>query len=147
VDALKVDELVSSLQTYEPTLPQSKKKHWALRSSRKEKEVVEYFDEKVLSMLTRKFCRHLRTSKGSNRISSANSSKCDSREVTCGKSSRPRRDKNTNGVQYFECHNFGHIRTMYLEKSKGNAMNACLNDEFESDHNIVASDHNIIQGL
>jgi hypothetical protein len=75
VDALKVDELVGSLQTYEPTLPQSKKKHLALRSSRKEKEVVvEYFDKKVLSLSTRKFCRHLKTSKGSNRISSANSS-------------------------------------------------------------------------
>jgi hypothetical protein len=38
----------------------------------------------------------------------------------------------------------GHIRTMYLEKSKGNAMNACLSDEFESDHSKDSKGKNVI---
>lgn len=67
---MRVDELVDSLQTYESALPQPKKKNLALRSSKKNKEVVveshnkDSFDYEVMSLFTRKFRRHLKHSKG-----------------------------------------------------------------------------------
>jgi hypothetical protein len=45
VDAMKVEDLVGSFQTYELSLTQPKKKNLALRSSHKEKVVVKLYDE------------------------------------------------------------------------------------------------------
>lgn len=96
VDSLRVDELVGSLQTYKSTLPQPKKKNSSLRFSKKDNMVaIESFDadssnSEVMSLLTRKFPRYFKTSKGSGRTFSADSSKSDSRRATRDKSFRPR---------------------------------------------------------
>jgi hypothetical protein len=44
---------------------------------------------------------------------------------------RPKKDKNTRGIQCLECSGYGHIRTKCpnLKHSKGQAMNASLSDE------------------
>lgn len=85
-DSIRVDDLVASLQTYESRiLWLKKKKSLALRSSKKDKEVVgesfdmESSDSEIMSLLTNNFHKFLKSSKRSSKIFSDVLSKGDSR--------------------------------------------------------------------
>jgi predicted SPOUT superfamily RNA methylase MTH1 len=90
LDVMIVEDLVGSLQTYELSLPQSKKKNLALRSSRK--NVVESFNEdysnfEEVAMLAKKLRKFFEFRKGTSKNLSLDLSKGDSQ------GSHPRKER------------------------------------------------------
>jgi len=70
LDSMEVEELIGSLQNYELSLPQPKKKHLDLKTSKK--KVVDSSDEdstnfKEMASLAKKFRKFLRFRKGTNK--------------------------------------------------------------------------------
>jgi hypothetical protein len=127
---------VGSLHTYDSRFSQPKK-NLALTSSKKDKKVVgvesseeDSSDSEVMSMLTRKFHRHLKNSKGSSRTFSLEFFKSSSCGGTLVKNSRDGKDKKSLGVQCFNYLGYGHVSADYcnLNNSKDNAMDASLSD-------------------
>jgi hypothetical protein len=113
IDTINIEELVGSLQTYELSLPQPKKKILALRSSKK--KVVgssndNSSDEEAATLLAKKFSGFLKFNKGFSKSPKLDVAKGDSQGSTQGKRDNPKKDKNTCGVQCFEYSGFGHIR-------------------------------------
>jgi hypothetical protein len=87
-----------------------------------------------MSLLTRNFHKFLKSSKKYSRTSSIVPTKRDSHGNSRGKYTKDKKDKNNRGIQYYECLGYGHVRVDCgnLKNSKGNAMNASVNDESES---------------
>lgn len=124
---------VGSLHTYESRFSQPKK-NLALTSSKKvvgvESSEEDSSDSEVMSMLTRKFHRHLKNSKGSSRTFSLEFFKSSSCGGTLVKNSRDGKDKKSLAVQCFNYLGYRHVRADYcnLNNSKDNAMDASLSD-------------------
>jgi hypothetical protein len=136
LEEMKIEELVGSLQTYEYSLPPTRKaKTIALKASKasKKKSRVSFdedsdIDEDAVAMLAKKFERFMKNNKFkkfSDRL----------RKAPHTVESEEAEKKDLRGPQCFECLGFGHIRTecANLKKLKGKAFNTTLNDESEKE--------------
>jgi hypothetical protein len=83
-------------------------------------------------MVARKFHKFLRFNKGGSKTPFVDLLKGDSQGATQRKKKvRPKKDKNTQDIQCFECSGYGRNQTQCanLKYSKGQAMNASLSNE------------------
>jgi hypothetical protein len=119
LEAMRVEELVGSLQTFELLLPKPQNsKNLALKINTAKGKFVDLFDEEFrddeqMAMMARKFKKFLRNNENSRSKESKNSMN-PSREVKC-----------------YECGGVGHIRADCgnLINSKGRAFNVTQSDE------------------
>lgn len=101
-------------------------------------------NEETASLLAKKF-RFLKFNKGSSKNPKLDVVKGDSQGAPQGKREKPKKDKNTGGVQCFECPGFGHIRTNCPNflNTKCKALNASMSNESESDDSKDSKEKNM----
>jgi hypothetical protein len=135
---MKIEELVGSLQTYEPSLPPVKKvKTIALKAFKKKAKVSSEEDseneEDAVAMLAKNFGRLMKNDKFKKKFFE--------RLKKGPRESEPKEveKKDPRGSRCFKCSGFGHIRAYCgnLKQGKGKAYNASLSDESEEEETPV----------
>ncbi|KAG2708636.1 hypothetical protein I3760_05G201700 [Carya illinoinensis] len=142
LDAIKVEELVGSLQTYESSLPQTRKgKSIALKTIEENYKNVsdeESLNDEEIALLARKFRKFMfnkengKQKQGKNIFAKKNESENWKKEKT------EKKDK----VQCHECSGYDHIRIECpnFKKNKGKALNVTLSDISDSESSNSYSD-------
>ncbi|GMH31502.1 hypothetical protein Nepgr_033345 [Nepenthes gracilis] len=130
LDKLKIEELVGSLQTYEHTLPQSKKnKSLALKSSREERNRdsdEESCSDDDFALFVKKFKKFLKKNNSSSEKMDVDLKRSHKFEKKDRRELKDHKSKNTQGVQCHECKGFGHYRAECpnLKRQQGQAFKA-----------------------
>ncbi|KAG2685396.1 hypothetical protein I3760_10G123700 [Carya illinoinensis] len=141
LDAIRVEELVGSLQTYESLLPQARKsKSIALKTIEENQD--DFSDEENLNnedidLIVRKFRKFMFNKKYSGK-------KKGGREFSAKKNYFEKWNKEkSDKVKCHECSGYGHIRIECpnFKKSKGKALNVTLSDSLESETSSSSSDY------
>ncbi|KAG2718398.1 hypothetical protein I3760_03G218400 [Carya illinoinensis] len=141
LDAIKVEELVGSLQTYESSLPQARKgKSIALKTIEENQDNFsdeENLNNKDIDLIVRKFRKFMFNKKYSGKEKGG-------REFSAKKNYFEKWNKEkSDKVKCHECSGYGHIRIECpnFKKSKGKALNVTLSDSSESETSSSSSDY------
>ncbi|KAG2680280.1 hypothetical protein I3760_11G092200 [Carya illinoinensis] len=141
LDAIRVKELVGSLQTYESSLPQAKKdKSIALKTIEENQD--DFSDEENLNnedidIIVRKFRKFMFNKKYSGK------KKKRDKEFSAKKNCFEKWNKEkSDKVKCHECSGYGHIRIECpnFKKSKEKVLNVTLSDSSESETSSLSSD-------
>ena len=138
LDEIKVQELIGSLQTYELSLPnQRKRKSLALKTINERVEVHDSLDEDVVekdvSYLAKNFCIFLKF-KNNGKFGDKGKFTSSGKEKKDFKKRERKESQSTQGVTCFECNGHGHFKKEcpdYL-RSKGKAYATTLSDSDSS---------------
>jgi hypothetical protein len=140
LDAMKIEELVGSLQTYVfSLLPLRKTKSIALKAAKEKYNNSSYEDsndEDGFVLFARNFREMMNSSKGKVRNKNANTFENSKSDSTRTGQEKFESDKNDHhGPRCYECSGYGHIRfnCSNLKNSKGKALNVTLSDDSDYD--------------
>jgi hypothetical protein len=133
LDAMKIEELVGSLQTYEFSLPPVKKvKSIALKAA-KSKSIVssdeDPDEDDGWAILARNFRKLMKNLKFKNKFSEK--LKGDPKEAEQDEDDK----KDPRGPRCYECSGYGHMRADCgnLKQAKGKSLNGTLRDDSEEE--------------
>ncbi|KAG2667762.1 hypothetical protein I3760_15G130800 [Carya illinoinensis] len=136
LDAIKVEELVGSLQTYESSLPQTRKgKSIALKTIEENYKNIsdeESLNDEEIALLARKFRKFMFNKESGKQKQRKNVFAKKNETENWKKEKTEKKDK----VQCHECSGYGHIRVECpnFKKNKGKALNVTLSDSSDSEN-------------
>jgi hypothetical protein len=140
LDAIKMEKLVGSLQTYEFPLPPVKKvKSIALKAAKGKSRISsneETDEDEGFAMLARSFRKLMKTKNFKNKFSD------NLRGDPKGAEQDEADKKDPRGLRCYECSGYGHMRAdcWNLKQAKGNALNTTLSDDSEEEEETPGKD-------